>query len=539
MRRELTTPDERQRVLIYAVLVMAALLLPYFAGLLTATRQPGWIFGGFLIGVEDGYSYLAKMRLGANGDWLFHMVYTTEPHDPIFAFLPYLLLGKVATLFVSPAADSFAAVAAFVYHAARFICGVLCILATHRFIALFIRRGAARWLAFVLATLGGGLGWLLILIGQSNLFGSLPVEFYLPEGYSFLLLFTLPHLALARAALLTGLVLLLRSGNIAAWLLAGVCFLVMGVCVPFYIAVLYALFGVWGLLAWARRRAFPLDLFKKTVIAALVPLPLLLYNTVAFTANPVMAAWQVQNQLPSPNPLHYVFGFGMLYLFALPALRWAWRRGGSRVGLPLLLAWVLAAPLLAYLPVTVQRRLLEGLYVPLCILAVLGLRLGWSAALRYRKRTRRIVFERGRVLLYVLLLPSSVLLFIGGFSAATKVQTPVFQDAARISDLQRLSAAYPRGTVLLATYEVGNIVPAFTDLRAFVGHGPETIQRDEKVAWFAAWLSGDPAALVKKWPGDPPRLLYLPSACASNNRPPGPLRELFRNGCAIAYVVGD
>jgi len=537
MRRELTTPDERRRVLIYALLVMTALLLPYLAGLLTTTRQLGLIFGGFLIGVEDGYSYLAKMRLGANGDWLFHMVYTSEPHDPIFAFLPYLLLGKVTALYTPAASDSFATVAMLVYHAARFVCGVLCILATHRFIAVFIRRGAARWLALVLATLGGGLGWLLILIGQSNLFGSLPVDFYLPEGYSFLLLFTLPHLALARAALLTGLVLLLRSGRVAGWLLAGACFLVMGVCVPFYIAVLYALFGVWGLLAWVRRRTFPSDLFKKTVIAALVPLPLLIYSTVAFTANPVMAAWQVQNKLPSPNPLHYVFGFGVLYAFALPALRWAWRRSGSRAGL--LLAWVLAAPLLAYLPVTVQRRLLEGLYVPLCILAVLGLRLGWSGALRYRKRTRRIVFERGRVLLYMLLLPSSALLFIGGFSAATTVQPPVFQDAARVSDLQRLSAAYPRGTVLLTPYEVGNIVPAFTDLRAFMGHGPETIQRDEKVAWFTAWLAGDPAALLKQWPGYPVRLLYLPSACASNTRPPGALRELFRNGCAIAYVVGE
>ena len=96
---------------------------------------------------------------------------------------------------------------------ARIACGCALILVTYRFIAAFLRGPATRMLALVLIALGGGLGWLLALIGRGDWLGSLPVDFYVPEGYSFLILFGLPHLALARAALLGGLLLLLRAGS--------------------------------------------------------------------------------------------------------------------------------------------------------------------------------------------------------------------------------------------------------------------------------------------------------------------------------------
>jgi hypothetical protein len=59
-----------------------------------------------------------------------------------------------------------------------------------------------------------------------------------------------------------------------------------------------------------------------------------------------------------------------------------------------------------------------------------------------------------------------------------------------------LNRIAPRDAVVLALKETGNILPAWTDLRAYVGHGPETVdaQRKEEVArqFFAGTL--DPAA---------------------------------------------
>ncbi len=56
----------------------------------------------FLFGSDDGYSYLAKMRLGLRGDWLFTLRYTAEPHSGALLFLPYIALGKLTGLAVSP-----------------------------------------------------------------------------------------------------------------------------------------------------------------------------------------------------------------------------------------------------------------------------------------------------------------------------------------------------------------------------------------------------------------------------------------------------
>ena len=38
------------------------------------------VFTGFVYDTGDGNPYMAKMRLGARGEWLFHLLYTTEPH---------------------------------------------------------------------------------------------------------------------------------------------------------------------------------------------------------------------------------------------------------------------------------------------------------------------------------------------------------------------------------------------------------------------------------------------------------------------------
>jgi len=309
---------EWQRVILFASAVMLVTTLPYVIGWLSEGNH--WQFGGFLFGVVDGYSYLAKMRLGTRGDWLFTIRYTAEPHRGALLFLPYLLLGKLTGLFVPATSPDLPTALAVTFHIARVLCGLLLILVSYRFVAVFLRRPGSRLLALVLIALGGGLGWLLAMISLGHVFGSLPVDFYVPEGYSFLILFGLPHLALARSAMLIGFLLMFRavrvSGSSSAWLrwtvLAGLCWIVMGLCVPFYNAVVYLILGSWGLAVWLHDRQFPRALFWRATSAGLVSLPLLLYNSIAFATNDVLRRWSAQNQLPSPNPLHYVFGYVML-----------------------------------------------------------------------------------------------------------------------------------------------------------------------------------------------------------------------------------
>lgn len=487
----IVTPREWRRVMRVAALVMLITTLPYLVGALHS--NDAWTFSGFLFGADDGNSYLAKMRLGARGDWLFTMRYTHEPHDGALLFLPYILLGKLAGLFAGADDPDLVTVLILAFHAARIVFGFTLLLVSYRVTAVFLPRPQTRMTALILIALGGGLGWLLALLGQDDLLDSLPVDFYIPEGYSFLVLFGLPHIALSRTAMLLGLLLLFRAlstpDDPRAWLRwtlpAGLCWAVMGLCVPFYVPVLYLVLGFWGLASWARTRRFPWALFWRVVSAAVIALPVLIYTFVVFETNEVMAHWSSQNNLPSPHPLHYVFGYIVIGVPAVLALRWAWRRGGrSRSDWPylLLVSWVVMMPLLVYLPINVQRRLAEGVIVPLSILAAAGLRLVFL---------RRHAWLRARTAVLTLALLTTILLLLGGTFSAMNQARPLFYDRTDTRAMARLNAQVPQNSVVLSTKETGNILPAHTNLVAYAGHGPETLKGKKKIDQAERFFSGD------------------------------------------------
>ena len=115
---------------VVAALVMAATTAPYGAGYASQTAE--WRFGGFLIGVEDGNSYIAKMGQGARGAWLFTLPYTSEPQRGVLIYTFYLLLGKLA----GPNHDT----QVLVFHAARVALGFALVLVSYRFLAEFLPR---------------------------------------------------------------------------------------------------------------------------------------------------------------------------------------------------------------------------------------------------------------------------------------------------------------------------------------------------------------------------------------------------------------
>src|SRR3989304_1440130 len=73
--------------------VLIAVMTPYL--LASWGQPPGFVFSGLLINPVDGFSYLAKMRQGTGGAWLFHLPYAAEPGSGALLFLYYLGLGHL------------------------------------------------------------------------------------------------------------------------------------------------------------------------------------------------------------------------------------------------------------------------------------------------------------------------------------------------------------------------------------------------------------------------------------------------------------
>src|SRR5690606_19497622 len=89
-----------------------------------------------------------------------------------------------------------------VFHAFRLASFVALCFTIYFFISAFVKRTDLRRFGLALATIGGGLGWLVLLAGRADWLGSMPLDFYSPETFGYLALFALPHLVLARALLL-------------------------------------------------------------------------------------------------------------------------------------------------------------------------------------------------------------------------------------------------------------------------------------------------------------------------------------------------
>ena len=174
-----------------------------------APPEPAMSFGGAVYNVEDVYSYLANMRQGWRGAWLYHNPYTPEDHPGPLVYLHYLLLGKVAAL-------SGLSVE-LVYNLARVVCGALLLAAVYAFLSHWTPYLALRRIGFLLVVFSGGLGWLLTILGRAEWLGSLPLDLISPESYVFLTLYSPPHVALAMACLLWGTLLVHEGAERHEW----------------------------------------------------------------------------------------------------------------------------------------------------------------------------------------------------------------------------------------------------------------------------------------------------------------------------------
>jgi hypothetical protein len=173
--------------------------------------------------------------------------------------------------------------------------------------------------------------------------------------------------------------------------------------------------------------------------------------------------WAEQNVLLSPHPLHYLLAYGLLLPVAALA---AWRVPADRSPDWLLLAgWVAALPLLAYAPTVVQRRLVEGGWVALAMLAALGFsRLGMAPRLRWRLGLGVV----GASLI------GSALLLVGAFQVAGTGAAPAYRSTEEVAAFEWLDEHAGHRAVVLAAFPTGNALPAWADVRVVIGHGPES-----------------------------------------------------------------
>jgi hypothetical protein len=470
--------------LIWSLVILAAGCLPYLVA--WAATPAAHQFTGLLVNPFDGHSYLAKMRQGWEGNWLFHLTYTPEPHAGAALYLLYLGLGHIARLAGLPLAV--------VYHAARVLAGLALLMTVYVFVArLSPAPRARRWL-FGLAGATVGLGWL------GSMLGLLPIDLWVPEAFAFFSLLTNPHFPLALALMLAVVYLVMwPASGTRCWLLPAVCGALLGAVTPFSLATLYATLALYLLLLAAPLRAVDALPVRPALIAAAgvatASAPWLIYDLWVFTTNPVFAGWSTQNVTPTPSPLNLVLGFGLLAPLAVVGAVDAVRRR-DRAAL-MLLVWAVVTLVLIHAPVALQRRLITGLGLPLALLAGLAAtaaRPVWGEVKAQAGGEVGLQTLLAKLALGLGLLGSAFLLVIfpaGALGKATsRDATALFYLTDDESAAMQWLDANARGAVALAPPRLGTMLPGQAGVRVFYGHPFETLNAAARRAQTDAFFAG-------------------------------------------------
>lgn len=456
--------------------------IPYWMGY--ALENDAWKFTGFVFGVEDGNSYIAKMLSGSMGAWLFRTPYTAYPQKGVIAFIPYLLLGKLVS---APGLHEQMVV---LFHLFRWFGILVMCAATYEFISFFIQSPGVRKFATIMAIAGGGLGW-LYAVGAGGLWGGrLPLEYYSPETFGFLSIYGLPHLTWARAFLLLALLFFVDLDR--PWWAPGLFLLALGLMQPVTVGIAWCILGAFIVLHVLLARYFPFyaceqsrkkEYFRRFWIALGLSSPALIYNFASLLNDPFLASWAKQNRLPSPPVSDYGLAIGLFLPLVLAAFYAHFKKKNPKN--LMVFTWILLLFPMVYFPISIQRRLFEGGWVALVVAASLVLE-------ELTAKNRRIAF----VILSTNLLPA-VILIMGGVMAVRSQAQPLFLPAEIVQGYDYLAREASPGDVVAAGYEVSNALPAWAPVRTLIGHGPESQNISELQPEIEKAIAGGP--ITDKW----------------------------------------
>jgi hypothetical protein len=530
---------ERRWLIGASLIVLGLASLPYLVGALAA--GPDRIFTGLQVSPLDGLTYLAKMRLGYNGEWLFRLTFTPEEGQGVFLLTHFMALGQVARLTGLPLIV--------VYHLARLLGGFALLWMIYQLIARVTDASDLRRRTWWIVALSSGVGWCAALLGHGD-----AADLTIPESNTFYSLIANAHFALAAAIMIAMFILILEMYSFLIRRMIGLTFLslVLAIIQPFALVAVYGVAGVTLLMLWWRnsrthlaqraaqleagvRRernvvqskdasAFPCLQFLAAFITGLITAPLLIGIYSATQTDVLMRAWSAQNLTLSPPPLDYVLGYGLLWIFAFFGARSAWRRKSDWD--VLLLVWIIVTLPMLYMPFPLQRRLSLGLHVPIGILAAAGL----TELVRSKWPRRALI---GVTLL------TSLFIELALFGGAAVRDSRIYLTTNEAAALNWLQANVPQDTVVLASPEMGGFIPAFAGQRVVYGHPFETVdaqRREQEVRDFFAgkidqiqMLRDNQVAYVFSGPRE--------QKLGAINTARLPLDEVFAAGDVIVYRV--
>jgi hypothetical protein len=421
--------------------------------------------------LDDNNVYLGLMRQAADGALLFRNNFTPDANEPAMFNLLYLGLGRVARS-TGWSLDT-------VHQLFGGFSIVLLVLGVYALLGQAIRRPGWRLFGLALACGSGGLLWVDRLAKRFAGWDLNPVDPWLVETNLFHAMLVYPHFVFAAALLVGSLALLVRSertGGVLTAALGGLAGAVLASSHAFEAVALIAVAAAYlAIDAISDRRLPAPGRIRAFAWVALPPGLVLLLHKSILDREPAWGDVVARLEFATPDPLRVAMGLGATFFLVVATF------DGLRRGRPaaerLAKAWVIAALALAYVPALNWRwHLLNGLPIPLALLATQGLRRGCAGRLKRALRSRRLAPGVSRAalasaagVLFVLAALSNVNLFLSYRFEAQNPAPPMFLPEAEVEAFRWMDREVPRDALVLAAYRTGNYLPRMSGQRVVLG----------------------------------------------------------------------
>jgi hypothetical protein len=462
--------------------LFAVTALPYLFGWLSAPKD--LYYTGLMLDVPDHAQYWSWVTSSRHGLWIDNRM-TPEPNPPIFLNVMMWLLAGIQNM----TGLSFP----LLFQVWRALGTLVVVYATLTFVRAMLDSRLERRTAAVMALLGSGFGWLLVMAKYAT--GSddviWPNAVFTIEPNTWLSVLGYPYIALAQ-----GLVVLTilwtfqasrpRSSPVLFGAAAGAAALLASFHAYDLITV-YAVLAMFGAITTIRTRTLPWRLIVAAGGVVAVSLPVAVYYRTLTTSDLLwrnILAQYVNAGVWTPSPPGVLILMGAPLLLAVYGCR---RQDWSDARTQLLTGWMVVSAVLVYLPTVYQIKLFTGWQFPLAVLA---------SGAWHRDVEPRIASAGGpahrrllaTALLAFLILPTSLYLYAWRFIDLRRHQQPYYLHRDELGALTWLAAHAGANDVVLAPLEIGQFVPNYGDARAYVAHWAMTNRfferRDNSLRFF-------------------------------------------------------
>lgn len=409
----------------------------------------------------DQNVYFSAIGWGRRAGLVFQNLYDTQSDKPMQIYAAYTALGKIlGSLPISNAV---------IFHLSAIVLNFFLAFIVWWFLSIFLNKDLDKKIAFVLIFLGGGLGWLLF------------PQIVLPDlgqpGFMFESATRRPHETISIGLFLLTFGVLWKGiiGKQNVYLIIG---LVSSFLAFYFHPYSVITFGVvissFGAYFFLKEKNS--NFWKGLAVLAVSGLLYLLFFGRQMLIDPSSSGLVGQVQY-SPNPMYAILGWGILFPFILIALF----SPSLNQEIRFLKFWFLGHFAIIYIPLGFQKLLIRGLWVVAVILAVVGVGI----------LAKRAKLKHGVLLIFVVAFACISNFFI----FAKKVSEPItnrwvylFSGEREIIDYLNSNGQKEEG--VLASYRVGNIIPANTDKRVWAGHEFQTPNFKTRIQEVNKFYSG-------------------------------------------------